>query len=247
MTPPLLTWSPWTRLCLLAGMVPVTFLLFDPPLSLLPLIVVVPLGTTSGAAVTWVGRTLALLIPFGALLALMYLVAMPVSGEVLWAYGPVEVGRDNAFLALSIFSRVGVMLGSLCLFAVSTPASELLTDLRRRGASPFLVYVLATTVNLVPLLKHRASCVLDAQRARGLDLDGGPMARARHLVPLVGPLLLGALADVEKRAMALELRGGLKRRRAEDVYEPPGEALLRLASAALVVGALGYRVWMLFR
>ncbi|VFQ44516.1 abc/ecf transporter transmembrane component [Desulfoluna butyratoxydans] len=227
-------------------MVPVTFLLFEPPLSLLPLAVVLPLGLTSGAAVKWVGRTLAFLVPFVLLLALMYLVAMPRSGDILWACGPFEVGRDNALLALSVFSRVGVMLSSLCLFSVSTTGAELLTDLRGRGASPFLVYVLATTLNLVPLLRHRASCVLDAQRARGLDVDGHLLARARRLVPLVGPLILGALADVEKRAMALELRGGLRRHPVEDCCESMGEVSLRLVSAVMVGGALGYRVWMLF-
>ena len=225
---------------------PVTFLLFEPPLSLLPLAVVLPLGATSGVTAKWAVRTLALLVPFAVLLALTYLVAMPRSGDVLWACGPFEVGRENVFLALSVFSRVGVMLSSLCLFSVSTTGAELLTDLRGRGVSPFLVYVLATTLNLVPLLRHRASCVLDAQRARGLDVDGHVLARARRLVPLVGPLILGALADVEKRAMALELRGGLRRYPVEDAREQSGEWGLRLGSIAMVGGAMGYRVWMLF-
>lgn len=245
-TPFLSTLSPWTRLCLLGAMVPATFLLYEAPVSLLPLVVVVPLGLTSGVAARWLGRTAMALCPLLFFLCLVYLVALPLSGEVVWRAGPLSIGRGNVGILCAIGSRVAVMLSVLLLFVTTTPSSELLTDLRRRGAPALVVYILAMALNLVPLFRQRAACVMDAQRARGLDLDGGPLTRARRLMPLVAPLLLGALADVEKRAMALELRGGLRRHTVRPFCESRREVGLRLASCGIVLAALGYRVWMLF-
>ena len=238
--------SPWTRLCLLGSIVPTTFLLYDAPISLLPLIVVVPLGLASGAPMRWLGRTLVALCPLAFFLGLVYLVALPASGEIIWRAGPIALGRENAGLFASILCRVVVMLSTLILFATTTPAPALLTDLRRRGAPAIAVYILAMTVNLIPLFKHRADCVMDAQQARGIDLAGGAVTRIRRLMPLVAPLILGALVDVEKRAMALELRGGLRPHPVLLFTESRTEVGLRLACFAIILSALGYRTWMLF-
>jgi energy-coupling factor transporter transmembrane protein EcfT len=48
---------------------------------------------------------------------------------------------------------------------------------------------------------------MDAQQSRGLRLEGSLIQRGRALIPLVVPLVLGSIVDVEQRAMALEARG----------------------------------------
>ena len=45
-----------------------------------------------------------------------------------------------------------------------------------------------------------------AQRARGLDTEGSIWRRVRGLVPIVAPVILGSIAEVEERTMALEAR-----------------------------------------
>ena len=67
--------------------------------------------------------------------------------------------------------------------------------------------MVSASVRSVPGIVERAGQIADAQRARGLDTEGSPWRRLRGLVPLVGPVLLGSIADVEERAMALEARG----------------------------------------
>jgi len=39
-----------------------------------------------------------------------------------------------------------------------------------------------------------------------MDTEGSVLRRARGVVPLAGPMVLGALSDVEERTMALEAR-----------------------------------------
>src|ERR1043165_3185358 len=66
-------------------------------------------------------------------------------------------------------------------------------------------YILLVSLQIVPDMSTRAAAILEAQRSRGLETQGG-LRRVRALAPLVGPLIVGALVDVEERAMALESR-----------------------------------------
>jgi energy-coupling factor transport system permease protein len=58
----------------------------------------------------------------------------------------------------------------------------------------------------VPALVERAGVIGESQRARGLDTEGGIPSRVRGLLPLIGPVILGSLTDVEERSLALESR-----------------------------------------
>lgn len=53
---------------------------------------------------------------------------------------------------------------------------------------------------------ERAGVIQAAQRARGLDTEGSIRARLRGVMPLVGPVILSSLTEVEERSLALEVR-----------------------------------------
>jgi energy-coupling factor transport system permease protein len=79
-------------------------------------------------------------------------------------------------------------------------------SLVQRGVPTGLAYIIVATIQLVPRLRARAAAILDAQRARGLETGGNLLRRFRALVPLVVPLVLSSLVDVEERALAIEAR-----------------------------------------
>ena len=62
------------------------------------------------------------------------------------------------------------------------------------------------TIEAVPTLVERAAVIGESQRARGLDTEGSVRARLRGILPLVGPVILTSLTDVEERSLALETR-----------------------------------------
>jgi len=66
--------------------------------------------------------------------------------------------------------------------------------------------VAVATIEAVPALVERAGVIGESQRARGLDTEGSLRARLRGVLPLVGPVIIGALTDVEERSLALESR-----------------------------------------
>jgi energy-coupling factor transport system permease protein len=79
-------------------------------------------------------------------------------------------------------------------------------SLTERGFPPMIAYIVLTTIQIVPRFQARAATILDAQRSRGLETEGSLPHRLRALLPLVVPLILSSLVDVEERAVALEAR-----------------------------------------
>jgi energy-coupling factor transport system permease protein len=68
--------------------------------------------------------------------------------------------------------------------------------------------VISMTARLVPTLAVAVTTIVQAQVARGLDLDGrNPLRRARQLAPVVIPFLVYAIGYAALLSMALEARG----------------------------------------
>jgi energy-coupling factor transport system permease protein len=96
----------------------------------------------------------------------------------------------------------------------------------------------------------RAGTIAAAQRSRGLDTEGSILARARGFLPLIVPVVLSSLTEVEERSLALEVRA-FGRPGKRDLLWAPGdrswERVLRWGLALLllalvvgkVVGVLG--------
>src|SRR5207247_1424045 len=89
--------------------------------------------------------------------------------------------------------------------ALLVPAGGL-PNVRRLRVMFVLVFVFSLVV--WTLFYGAALAVVLAQRCRGLELGrGGIVARLRRFVPILVPVLIGALRRADRMAMALELRG----------------------------------------
>jgi energy-coupling factor transport system permease protein len=144
----------------------------------------------------------------------------------------------------ALLRLLAVTLPPTLLFA-TTPAADLLADLEARGLGRRAVFVLGAALAAVPRTQSRARAVIEAQRARGLDTEGSWLRRARGILPLVAPLVIGSLVEVEDRTLALEVRAfGAEGRRT--VLDPPADSgvqrLARWALAALLVAGLAARL-----
>jgi energy-coupling factor transport system permease protein len=91
----------------------------------------------------------------------------------------------------------------------------------------------------------RASVIASAQRARGLDTEGSIRARLRGLLPLVGPVILSSLTEVEERSLALEVRAFGKPGKRHLLWRMPdstAQLLVRIALVAALLIAIGLRL-----
>ena len=122
----------------------------------------------------------------------------------VWVIAPKQEG---ALFALISVGRIVLVMSAFILFAMSTRPDTLMISLKQVGVPSSLAYIIVTTLQIIPRFQSKASTILDAQRSRGLETEGNLFVRARALVPIVLPLVLGSLVDVEERAIAIEARG----------------------------------------
>jgi energy-coupling factor transport system permease protein len=121
--------------------------------------------------------------------------------------GPLSLKAEGLVFATTITGRLLAIMGSFLLFSLGTPPDDLMIALEQRGVPNGITYIILSTIQLVPGLQVRAEKIRDAQRARGLETEGSIVQRARAMLPLVEPLILGSIIDVDERAIALEARG----------------------------------------
>ncbi len=84
---------------------------------------------------------------------------------------------------------------------------------------------------------ERSGVIASAQRARGLDTEGSIRARLRGILPLVGPVILSSLTEVEERSLALEVRAFGRPGRRHLLWRLP-DTRPQLIARVIMLGAL---------
>jgi energy-coupling factor transport system permease protein len=175
------------------------------PALVIALGVLVP-ATVAGVLPRLLRASLLMTLPIAASVLLINIFFFPGGRDVLFALGPITATREGVDFALVILLRILAIAGAITLFYLTTTPGDLTIDLERRGVPPRLAFVANASVGTVPAMVARAGEIIDAQRARGLDTEGGIGSRLRGVVPIVGPVILGSIAQVEERTLALEAR-----------------------------------------
>ena len=169
----------------------------------------------------------------------------PGGQNVLFRLGPITATAEGLSFAVEILCRIAAISGAVTLFYLTTKPSELVLDLERRGVPSRLAFVTNASVQTVPAMAERASAIVAAQRARGLETQGSAWKRIRGIVPIVGPVMLGSISEVEERSMTLEARAFTRPGRRDLLWSPPDsgwERLLRYLVVLGLAGVIGARV-----
>jgi energy-coupling factor transport system permease protein len=213
--------------------------------ALLVAVAVVAPAILAGVVARLVRTTLLLSLPIALSALIVNVFFFPGGETVLLRIGPIVATAEGLGFAIEILFRILAISGAVTLFYLTTRPSDLVVDLERRGISPRAAFVANASVQTVPAMVERAAQITAAQRARGLDTEGSLWRRIRGVVPLVGPVILGSIAEVEERTMALEARGFTRPGRRTLLWTPDDsapQAILRWALVLGLVAAIGLRV-----
>jgi energy-coupling factor transport system permease protein len=189
--------------------------------ALVVMVAVLLPAAMAGILVRLVRTALLLSLPIAISVLVVNLFFFPAGRDVLFQVGPIRATAEGLGFALETLARIGAISGSITLFYLTTRVDALVADLERRGVSPRVAFVASASVQTVPALVERAGLITAAQRARGLDTEGSLWRRLRGVLPLAGPVLLGAVAEIEERTMALEARGFTRPGRRTLLWSPP--------------------------
>jgi energy-coupling factor transport system permease protein len=157
---------------------------------------------------------------------------------VLLQLGPFDATAEGVDFAAQVILRLFVVAMALTLFGLTTEPRAFVVDLERRGLPPRVAFAAAATLETIPLMIERALAIQAAQRARGLDTEGSLGARVRGVMPLVGPVILSSLTEVEERSLALEVRAFGRPGRRNLLWSLPDTGRQRAVRWALVIGLL---------
>lgn len=171
------------------------------------------LAVTVGAAALGVGagvggrvwRAMRVLGPLAA-----SIVVLQVAAPGVCAAGCTEVARvggatitaEALARGVAYVSRLLAMETVAVVMLVTTRPGDLFGALRRLRVPHPVALMLATTMQLVPVLQRELGIVLDAQRARGLRATG-----IRAVVPALLPVFIGAFERTGRLAVSMEARG----------------------------------------
>ncbi len=167
---------------------------------------------------------------------------------VTWTffYGGVLTPTYGGFLfGLSTALRLDTFLAAGILFLTTTRVEEVAYGLGRLGVPYQVGFTLTLAFRLVPVFFDAALSVVQAQRCRGLEFGrGGLVTRLRRFVPVIVPVLIGALRRADRMAMALELRGfNSGRPRTTFLRARAGRGDLIAGGLAAVVAAVYLALW----
>ncbi len=138
----------------------------------------------------------------------------------------------------SMTLRFIVLVESFSIFFLTTSPDHLGLALEKSHIPYEFCFAFTTAVRFVPVLAEEAQTIMDAQKARGLELEKGNfLKRIRNYVPVLIPLIIGAIRRSLELAEAMESRawGAIKKRTNLYVLKTEKtDVLLILASILLV-------------
>ncbi len=117
--------------------------------------------------------------------------------------------------ALAMTLRFVVLVESFSVFFLTTSPDHLGLALETSRVPYEFAFAFTTAVRFVPVLAEEAQTIMDAQKARGLELEkGNLMKRIRNYIPVLIPLIVSAIRRSLELAEAMESRawGASKKR-----------------------------------
>ncbi|MCS7129604.1 MAG: energy-coupling factor transporter transmembrane protein EcfT [Candidatus Caldarchaeum sp.] len=148
--------------------------------------------------------------------------------------------------ALAYSFRLVVFLSSFSLFFLTTTPDEMALTLQKMKLPYEYTFAFVSAIRFTPVMAEELRNVMDAQRARGLELDKGPfLRRIRNLIPILVPLLVNVIRRSYELAEAMEVKcfGASKKRTSLRVLRLTRADVLFLCCAALLfVAAVAVKV-----
>ncbi|MCJ7632210.1 energy-coupling factor transporter transmembrane protein EcfT [Candidatus Bathyarchaeota archaeon] len=115
----------------------------------------------------------------------------------------------------SLAFRFIVLMSSFSIFFLTTSPDDLSFALQQSHIPYEFCFAFTTAIRFVPVLATEAQMIMDAQKSRGLELERGNfLKRIRNFIPILIPLIVGAIRRSLELAEAMESRAfGAKKER----------------------------------
>ena len=143
-------------------------------------------------------------------LVVMALVVWPIfqrRGDVVFQFWKIIVTKEGIFMGISMSFRLLSLIVATYLLLMTTEQRDLVLALVKMGLRYDFGLMLAIALSKVPALAGIAMTIMDAQKARGLELEKGNIAeKVRKYIPILIPLIIEAIRMAEGLSIAIDSR-----------------------------------------
>jgi len=149
--------------------------------------------------------------------------------------------------AVAMTLRFVVLVESFSVFFLTTSPDHLGLALEQSRVPYEFAFAFTTAVRFVPVLAEEAQTIMDAQKARGLELEkGGFLKRIRNYVPVLIPLIVSAIRRSLELAEAMESRAWGATKKRTNLYSLKllrGDFALLVINVAVLAVAIFVRIY----
>ena len=160
----------------------------------------------------------------------------------LYFYSGYETFASILERSLAMTVRFIVLIQTFSVFFLTTSPDLLGLALEQSRVPYELCFAFTTAVRFVPVLAEEAQTIMDAQKARGLELEGGNfLKRVRNYIPILIPLIVNAIRRSLELAETMESRAWGANKNRTNLYVlkmGKNDILLILASLLILVVSL---------
>jgi energy-coupling factor transport system permease protein len=157
------------------------------------------------------------------------------------------VTPDNLERTVALTLRFIVLVESFSVFFLTTSPDHLGLALEQTHVPYEFVFAFTTAVRFVPVLAEEAQTIMDAQKARGLELERGNfLKKIRNYIPILIPLIVSAIRRSLELAEAMESRAWGATKNRTNLYALKmrrGDLILLALTIALLITVVYVRLY----
>ena len=151
--------------------------------------------------------------------------------------------------AVAMTLRFIVLVESFSIFFLTTSPDHLGLALEQTHIPYEFCFAFTTAVRFVPVLAEEAQTIMDAQKARGLELERGNfLKRIRNYIPILIPLIVSAIRRSLELAEAMESRAWGATKKRTNLYMLKmhrGDIVLILITIGILATAIYVRLYVM--
>ena len=170
------------------------------------------------------------------------------SSDIPQINGPVDTPMEYFALferAAAMTLRFVVLIASFSVFFLTTSPDHLGLALQQSHVPYEFCFAFTTAVRFVPVLADEAQTIMDAQKARGLELESGNLIkRVRNYIPILIPLIVNAIRRSLELAEAMESRAWGASDKRTNLYKlnlKRGDIILVIVTVLMLILAIYIR------
>lgn len=237
--------NPISKLYFIGVMILVPFLTDSLLLLTVYFLSVLALAYSSKILASFLKTLTRIILPLLVLLFLMQSLLYPGGERIILQIWFMSVKQEGVVFASMVGLRLLTVVGSILVFLIATHPKDMIMALEQKGVPSAIGYIILSTMQIIPHMEMMSKRILDAQKSRGVEVEGSLWIRTKAYLPVVIPLILSSIAQLENKVMALECRAfnaPVKKTSMVDFTLTGSDRLLRIAVLLILVAAISGRV-----